>query len=636
MTPAAASALTTQSEPIDPFASLKTGWQTVDHMRVSSLQPTITSFTGAVDLSGQAVPVQLSFTDRSASLVVGGEEIGTWELDDVEFEDTGTDGFVISAEGDAIVFTPDQPDTFRRHLGEPAHDSSSRPADTGDEGIEEEGVSFDVPERQHLDALFPGTSSDDPLPDEDGPFADDPFTDDAHSDDAPDVGAGPLDSLSFDEPEDDGRPLIEPEDRADEYFAAGVLPPTESGHIDRAPIPDQSAMTLEPSEATVAVDGEEAVEEDPADHGQTDPTHRVSSEGPDEAQERLENPSTAAADSAESLVATSPGEESPSDAEQAPSISELSIAGRPIPVEPSVARDDEAGAEAGGDAPTGLSRLGRFARRRRTDTTGEAPDPPSNDDPWARAASNQNGDNDIDDTPAGRISLAKRLAGADPTSDAENLRQWVLVAGGGVMGLVLIGGIAWGVITLLGGEDPAGAAEPVPTTEAPATTAPTTTAPPPSTTSGDTSGVATPTSVAAVPDASAAADAATFVSAWNQLATKYAYGLAIGDGPDTLPVSASVSETIAIRYGADRVLTLSAAPQGDGADRDILVAMGMAVAWADPSIPPEGRADLLGSLGVDVDDPQITDMGGTISRGSVTYELQIVDGLIRFTVGPAA
>ncbi len=94
--------------------------------------------------------------------------------------------------------------------------------------------------------------------------------------------------------------------------------------------------------------------------------------------------------------------------------------------------------------------------------------------------------------------------------------------------------------------------------------------------------------------------------------------------------------TVHLTYDESGVLDLRMAPKGTGSDRDLLLAMGLAVAWADPGLDPEGRREVLGAMGVDVDDPQLADMGGTVTRNGVTYEAQVVEGLIEFRVVPGA
>lgn len=585
---------------------------------MSSLHPTITtSFTGAVDLEGHAIPVELSFAGRSARLVVGDEEIGNWDVDEIDFTERPDGRVEIMAEDDTIVFAPNDPRAFRDHLERPARPEP----DTGSD----DGVGFSIPPRigegetlEPFDDGLPGETVE-PFDDEVSGETVEPFDSDLPE------GGDLFGPLAPEEPADDDRPLIEPEDRADDYFAAGIVP--SSGPEPPAlPIIDQSAVgngatkvggPPGPAEPTGVGHAEEPVEDDTTDPASEPPSTEASVSVPGATSTVSHPPSDVVPDTDER-----PGE----NPETAPSISELSIGSTNRPTEDV----EETGSDDDVPEEGNSSRLSRLVRRKKTEGAANGSRFETSDDPWARSTPTQPDPaaDEADDTPAGRISLAKRLAGAEPANDSENLRQWALVAAGGLVGLALLGGIAWGISSLLGG-DQAVAADTAPTTVA--------TVPAPEEPDDSPSEVATPTSPATtIPDGSSAADAQAFVSDWNGLATQYAYGLAIGDTFEVLPVSASVTGSIHVRYDTDRVLTVTAAPQSNGTDRDILVAMGMGIAWADPSVSPEGRRELLGSLGVDVDEPLVADMGGSLSRNGTAYGLEVTDGLIRFTVDPSA
>jgi hypothetical protein len=213
-----------------------------------------------------------------------------------------------------------------------------------------------------------------------------------------------------------------------------------------------------------------------------------------------------------------------------------------------------------------------------------------------------------DDTPA-------------PLSDAENLRQWGIVIGGAVLLLAILGVAAWAVLSSLVGEEPAATPETVttPATSVPPPPTTTTTAPPPSTT-------VSPENAAA---------AAAFVDSWNAIAAQYGFHHLTIAG-EALPLSSAPVPAVHLIYDEDGALELSMAPEGTGSDRDILYAMGIAVAWADPSLSPEARRDVLGALGVDVDDPKISDMGGELSRNGVTYSIEVRNEVLRFRVQPGS
>lgn len=211
-------------------------------------------------------------------------------------------------------------------------------------------------------------------------------------------------------------------------------------------------------------------------------------------------------------------------------------------------------------------------------------------------------------------------ASPTPLSDSENLRQWAIVIGGGVVLVATLAVAAWAILSFLGGREP----EDAPGPEAAAET----TLPPPTTTTT----APPPTTAATVPPENAAA-AAAFVEGWNSIAAQYGYHhLTIGG--DALPISVAPVPAVHVVYGENGVLEMTMAPKGTGSDRDILFAMGIAVAWADPSLSPEGRRDVLGALGVDVGNPNVADMGGTLSRNGVDYSIDVSNDVIRFRVQP--
>lgn|GEM_PF-2450331 len=209
----------------------------------------------------------------------------------------------------------------------------------------------------------------------------------------------------------------------------------------------------------------------------------------------------------------------------------------------------------------------------------------------------------------------------DPMSDAENLRQWGLVIAGAFVVVIVLAVATWGLVTMLGSDGEA--------TDDPAAETPSTVSLPPPT---------TPTSTPPVPSTTVPVEnreaAVAFVSSWNGLADQYAPHLTISG--DSLPLAAAPASTVHLVYDEAGTLTMTMAPRGDRADRDILVAMGLAVAWADPTLGPEARRDLLASLGVDVDEPETAVMGGELGRNGATYALSVADGILNFEVTPPA
>lgn len=206
-----------------------------------------------------------------------------------------------------------------------------------------------------------------------------------------------------------------------------------------------------------------------------------------------------------------------------------------------------------------------------------------------------------------------------PMSGSDRTRQWALMAAGAVVVLGLLGLTAWGVVGMLGQDE----ATPPPATVAEIAE------PEPEPTPVEP--VAGP--IEAPPDTVSpenAAAAAAFIDAWNELARRYAYHLAISG--DSLPLSTAPAPTVHLTYDENGLLSLSTAPKGDRRDRDILVAMGLAVAWADPTLAPAQRKALLSELGIDVDDPVLTDIGGELIRNGVTYRAELRGAILRFEV----
>lgn len=208
-----------------------------------------------------------------------------------------------------------------------------------------------------------------------------------------------------------------------------------------------------------------------------------------------------------------------------------------------------------------------------------------------------------------------------PIDDAENLRQWRLVIVAGSVVLVVLVGLVWGIASVFGGDpDPQVA-------ESPATTLASESGP------AVVAEPEAPTPPAPVTSEPVVEDAA-FVGDWNRLANQYAGHMRLDAQP--LPISAAVAPTIHLIYDETGTLRLDMVPTGTGSDRDILVAMGLAVAWADPTLDPEGRKNLLGALGLDVDNPQLETIGGELSRNGVKYVASVGDNQIRFELTPSS
>lgn len=57
-------------------------------------------------------------------------------------------------------------------------------------------------------------------------------------------------------------------------------------------------------------------------------------------------------------------------------------------------------------------------------------------------------------------------------------------------------------------------------------------------------------------------------------------------------------------------------------DRDVLSALGLSVAIVEPTLPPEGRRELITALGLDLENPVLADLDGTLDYLGNTYRLR--------------
>lgn len=71
-------------------------------------------------------------------------------------------------------------------------------------------------------------------------------------------------------------------------------------------------------------------------------------------------------------------------------------------------------------------------------------------------------------------------------------------------------------------------------------------------------------------------------------------------------------------------------------DRDVLSALGLSVAIVEPSLPPQGRRELISSLGLDLENPILGELDGTLDYLENTYHLRWDDEsqLLVFEVYP--
>lgn len=524
------------------------------------------------------MPATVRFSEGSVSLFVAEDRVGEWPTPEVDFVDA--DGaYDIRAEGDSIRFFPDAGPDFGSFVGGDVSPDDAAPPN--DDAPTEVGTL--EPPTEAPPAAPPETDGEeDSLPalglekDED---------ESASLLSGADLLAADHDvkGLLDEEDDEDDEEATEGQglsiDAPDEFYAAGL-----SGGASNLPPPRfQSALTRP---------------DDPANPGSGETIdERAEVTSPEQDAIETTPPDRVAPFHAE----PTPAEETePRPAEPSPDPEVSSEAPAPVTPPRSAATDEEpdTAPDAAGEKHSASigSRLSGLLRRTTPDEAETQPAPEEEPE---------------DVLPA-------------PISDSDNLRQWMLVSAGGVVLVAILGVVVWGLISILGGDgEEALAAE----QEQVATTLP---APAP-TTPATTPVTAPP--LTTVPAENRAA-AGAFVASWNDLARDYAYHFTIS--ADSLPISTAPAPTVHLTYGENGILELTMAPKGTGSDRDILVAMGLAVAWGDPSLSPEGRKQLLGSMGIDVDDPQVTNMGGEVSRNGVDYSTTVEDGVIRFRVTPSA
>jgi hypothetical protein len=131
---------------------------------------------------------------------------------------------------------------------------------------------------------------------------------------------------------------------------------------------------------------------------------------------------------------------------------------------------------------------------------------------------------------------------------------------------------------------------------------------------------------------------ADFATGWNALAERLDPGLKL---PEGLPAAFTDNPvgyvTIAGEADADPWFQVVGRASGTPAgDRRVLVALGMAIAIADPSLSGGDRADLLRALGLDVTDPELEGINSSLSHNGVTYTLTFSGGELTLKVTPAA
>ncbi|MGH8911108.1 MAG: hypothetical protein ACRDVD_01245 [Acidimicrobiia bacterium] len=616
---------------------------------MSPLSQTITrSFTGDIQLEDRPVTVSLGFADGMVHLRLGGDSVGHWPASAVEFVPNSDGAYELRADGDSIPFQPHQSSAFAAFLRDsfPADPSevTPTPAEQPRSGL----GSGSAPEPTTWSEPMVGNGHDEGLP------AD--YTEEE-----------PESLLSWDEP--------------DEYYAAGLNgpPSTTTPNFFRSVLaePDQvePEERYEPEPAVYVRDSWHHAEETTPAVGEAD-LPPVSSESPpaepesvhdqmtdnevdtfedtDQApdawslpEEPTENPTEVDAPSPQ------PPPVAPEFDGAAPEVTPVPEAVFALPRHPKLGTGGGPVTEEFPSAATPSAPVDVVAEGDSIDAPIEVvPDPEASSGPSLRGLADRDAARLGDTGISGHSAFAGLLSAnplkaslgsfrarlskvadrgsegeensgrgffklPEPADDAENIRQWVVVVAGGLAAVVLLTIVVLGLSAIFSSD--VTPAEPTTTTAA----APVVAAP-----------EVTTTTAAVAPASSIVTDntAEGFVAQWNALASTYAFNLAIE--ADSLPISTPAGQAIHLSYDGGGSLTLDMTPQGSAADRDLLIAMGMAVAWAEPTLDPEARADVLNALGIDVGQPDLLEVGGELTRGSITYRATVIDGIIRFSVVP--
>lgn len=529
--------------------------------------------------------VSVGFSEGVVHLRLGGDSVGAWPAEAVDFVPVGEGSYELTADGDAIVFRPHQPSAFNAFLRDMPW--SELPAPDG--SVEQPNAALPGPPPESApDDLGPVETTLAEVPAE-GPAGTD-WPEPAFWGES----AAPL--LGDDEAVAEPESLLSWESEPDEYFAAGLNGPHGDGPAFsfRSTPKEPDPLPPDPFPAR-----QEEVDWDALRWHQPDPDTTAPTEVPQDPAPEPEPQISPPGDSEpieetevewpEEAIADLGDEPLGDDAEASGDDPEPFIA----PVE---AAEDEGGDSAPASpetvAATGSTRklsLGQF-----------------------RARLGQRQASEVDEATDGDAA-GRGFFKLDAADDTENLRQWIVVVAGGLAAVVLLTIVVLGLGAIFSSDD------------APAEASSTTAAPAPG-----AAPVVTTTTVAVAPASSIVESTSAFVDDWNALARTYAFNLAIE--AEGTPVSAPAGPFIHLTFDEAGTLTLDMSPQGSGVDRDLLVAMGMAVAYAEPNLSPEERKDVLGVLGVDVANPNLGEVGGQVTRGVVSYRASVIDGLIRFSV----
>jgi hypothetical protein len=182
--------------------------------------------------------------------------------------------------------------------------------------------------------------------------------------------------------------------------------------------------------------------------------------------------------------------------------------------------------------------------------------------------------------------------------------------------------------------------------------APTTTAPDPAPVTIPTTTADPTTTTTSVPPAAPAVTAGVFeltpteaVEQWDTVATELGTGLiATAVTIEEGTFSFNVGDVVEIRGTAEpagRVTSIEflGDPGGSVADdRAVLTALGLTVALVEPTFPPQWRRDLLEAMGLDVDQPVLAGLDGSLTHEGTAYAIRWDGELERlvFEASPAS
>ncbi len=199
-------------------------------------------------------------------------------------------------------------------------------------------------------------------------------------------------------------------------------------------------------------------------------------------------------------------------------------------------------------------------------------------------------------------------------------------------GLVFTAPIVWDLVA--GSDEPTS----TPPTEA---AAPTTTLP--VTTVAQPEPTVTEPVPAPVVDSIFGSEVGAFVERWNEVAGEVSPALRFrafvpaGDFESGFTEWIALLGSVSANGALDRV-TLEIDPAGPGASDQLgIQALGVLIAVVDPSLEPGERAALLAEMGLDVRNPELGGIDGTVEFNGNEYRLRFDDEAVRLflTVSPA-